>query len=396
MPHPPKPDEGLLNYDPTEVEARTLRAYLEHGSIDGAAAALGCHRSNVAYAIARLRKKAAAKGYAPGHFVDGVAPGFRMGKVTVQRGPAGVERVWERQHPEAEDRLRGITDMVRSVVADVTGMSPLRDGPAHPSSSLLASYWFGDPHFGLGSSTEDGGDTTDIADSDRLTRAGVDALVSRMPATNRAIFGFIGDNTHANDSSALTPGHKNPLDVDVRGFGAAFLSAARAICYAITRGLEKHTEIDGWILPGNHDPDAAFGIAVAVSLFFENNPRVTIRLSRDYLWWTTFGRNLIAAHHGDKIKPMDLHGVLSNDCKAVWADIDFRYVFQGHIHHDTVTEYQQTRFESLRTLSKQDAWHRGKGFRSMRDTRAILYHDRFGECERHTVSAAMLEERLAA
>jgi hypothetical protein len=264
------------------------------------------------------------------------------------------------------------------------------------SASLLAVYGFGDPHFGLGSSSEDGGDDTDIADSDRLTRAGIDALVDRMTPTKRAILCFIGDNTHANDSSALTPGHKNPLDVDVRGFGAAFLSAARAVCYSISRALEKHDEIEGWVLPGNHDPDAAFGIAVAVSLFFENNPRVTVRLSRDYLWWTTFGRNLIAAHHGDKIKPMDLHGVLSNDCKAVWADIDFRYVFQGHIHHDTVTEYQQTRFESLRTLSKQDAWHRGKGFRSMRDTRAMLYHERFGEVERYTVSAAMLEDRLAA
>ena len=56
----------------------------------------------------------------------------------------------------------------------------------------------------------------------------------------------------------------------------------------------------------------------------------------------------------------------------------------------------RTRFESLRTLARQDPWHRGKGFRSMRDTRAIVYHDRFGEVERHTVAASMLEDALAA
>lgn len=392
------PPEEPSDYPPyvTPTQARYLDAVKQHGSERAAANALGVAHNAVWEAIDRVKKAAARHGHAPGHFDNGTAPGFRIGKVTIQRGPGGVERVWERQSPEHADRIRNIEEMVRHVAADLAGMSPLRPRPNAPSASLLATYWFGDPHFGLGSSSEDGGDDTNIAEADRLTRAGTDALVARMPATERAIFGFVGDNMHANDSSALTPGHKNPLDVDPRGYGAAFLSAGRAICYAVTRGLEKHTAIEVWILPGNHDPDAAFGIAVAVSMFFDNNPRVTVRLSREYLWWTTFGRNLIAAHHGDKIKPMDLHGVLSNDCRAVWADCDFRYVFQGHIHHDTVTEYQQTRFESLRTLSRQDAWHRGKGFRSMRDTRAVLYHERFGEAERYTVSAAMLELARAA
>lgn len=375
----------------TEKQWRCATAVAEHGGKRKAARALGMNYNALWQAIDGYERNAAKHGHAPGHFNDGVAAGYRMGKVTVQRGPGGVERVWERQHPVAEGLEREVKALVANYADDLKGMSPLRKGPLMASASLMAVYLFGDPHFGLGSSSEDGGDDTNIAETDRLTRAGIDALVHRMPATKRAILCFIGDNTHANDSSALTPGHKNPLDVDVRGFGAAVLSAARAIVYSLTRALEKHDELEGWILPGNHDPDAAFAIAVAVSMFFDNNPRVTIRLSREYLWWTTFGRNLIAAHHGDKVKPVDIHGILSNDCRAVWADCDFRYVFQGHIHHDTVTEYQQTRMESLRTLAKQDAWHRGKGFRSMRDTRAVLYHEMFGEVERYTVSAAMLE-----
>lgn len=385
------PDNDEVPKWATETQVRYVRALEEHGSYEKAAAALGVAKNAVWESVTRYKRAAARHGHAPGHFNDGVAAGYRMGKVTVQRGPGGVERVWERQHPQADDVRRQIEEMVAHVANDIRGMSPLRAGPETPSSSLLAVYLFGDPHFGLGSSSEDGGDDTDIDEADRLTRAGIDHLVAKAPATGRAILLFIGDNTHANDSSALTPGHKNPLDVDPRGFGAAIKSCARAICYSITRALEKHEHVEGWPLPGNHDPDAAFAVALAVSMFFENNPRVTIRLSREYLWWTTFGRNLVAAHHGDKIKPVDVHGVLSNDCRAVWGDCDFRYVFQGHIHHDTVTEYQQTRIESLRTLSKQDAWHRGKGFRSMRDTRLVVYHERFGEAERYTVSAAMLE-----
>jgi hypothetical protein len=375
----------------TDRQAEIIDAVIEHGSHRKASAALGVHNSYIDAAMAAVKAKAARAGYAPGHFSAGVAPGYAMGKVTIQRSAAGVERVWERQSPQQGDRLRDIEAMVKSAAADAQGMSRLRDGPEAPAGHLLASYWFGDPHFGLGSSAEDGGETTDIDEADRLTRAAIDNMVSRAPQTCRAILGFIGDNLHANDGSALTPGHKNPLDVDVRGYGAAFLSCTRAICYAISRALEKHDQIDVWIMPGNHDPDAAFAIAVAVSMFFDNNPRVTVRLSRDYLWWTTFGKNLIAAHHGDKIKPMELHGVLSNDCQSVWGECEYRYVFRGHIHHDTVIEYQRTRMESLRTLAKSDAWHRGQGYRSMRDTRVIIYHEQFGEACRYTVSAAMLE-----
>jgi len=384
--------DGLFEYgNPSDTERSHVEDILKHGSARAAGIALGRSKTGFSEALVRLRKRAAHNGYAEGFWKENVPAGYRLGKVTNQvRNPDGTFR-WDRLHPTAQHTQKEIEALASNAMSDVRGMSPLTPRPLIVSQSSLAAYFFGDPHFGLGSSEDDGGDNTDIDDADRLTRAGIDSLVTRMPATQRALLIFIGDNTHANDSSALTPAHRNPLDVDPRGFGAAFLSVSRAICYSVTRALEKHGEAECWILPGNHDPDAAFAIAVAVSFWFENNPRVTVKLSREYLWWTQFGKNLIAAHHGDKVKPMDMHGILSNDCKAVWGEVDYRYCFQGHIHHDTVTEYQQTRFESLRTLAKQDAWHRGKGFRSMRDTRAVVYHEKYGETERHTVSAAMLE-----
>ena len=394
MSRPMTPEEAdglMLHGHPTEAQKRYLAAVLEHGSERKAAEALGVGKTAVNGGIARLRRNAGRNGYAPGFWEDAAPEGWRVGKVTRQvRNEDGTFR-WDRLHPTPENSRKEIEALAENGLRDVRDLAPIVKTPLFVSASSLALYCFGDPHFGLASSSEDGGEDTDIDDTDRLTRAGVDSLVSRMPATQRAILLFIGDNTHANDGSALTPANKNPLDVDKRGFGAAFLSVSRAICYSVTRALEKHAEVECWILPGNHDPDAAFAVAVAVSFWFENNPRVTVPLSQEYLWWTRFGKNLIAAHHGDKVKPVDVHGILSNDCKSVWADVDYRYCFQGHIHHDTVTEYQQTRMESLRTLSKQDKWHRGKGFRSMRDTRGVVYHADYGETERHTVSAAMLE-----
>ena len=335
--------EAIEKIDPkfkdwaTERQKEVIDALNQSGGVRKAAKLLGVHHSIISRQIAAVKRRAALNGYAPGHFEAGVAPGYRMGKVTIQRSAAGVERVWERQHPN-DARLRAeLESFVTHVVDDIKGMSPVSEFPKAPAKDLLATYWFGDPHFGLGSSADDGGEESDIDETDRLTRAGIDAMVSRTPETERAILGFIGDNLHANDGSALTPQHRNPLDVDPRGFGSAFLSCSRAIAYSVSRALSKHEQVEVWVLPGNHDPDAAFAVAVAISMFFDNQPRVTVRLSRDYLWWTTFGKNLIAACHGDKIKPMEVHGVLSNDCRDVWHQVEFRYVFFGHIHHDTVT-----------------------------------------------------------
>jgi hypothetical protein len=382
-------DPELLKYA-TPLQKKYVEAVNRLGGYRAAERELDTGNDVVRRCIVTLQRYAARQGYAPNHFTSGVAPGYRMGKVTIQRSAAGVERVWERQHPTNTRIEDEITALVANIAADIKGMSPAIAPPTKTDGDFLATYWFGDPHFGLASSAQDGGENTNIEDANRLTRSAIDNLVSRTAKTDEAILCFIGDNLHANDSSALTPKHKHPLDVDPAGFGAAFLSCSRAIVYAILRALKRHQYIDVWILPGNHDADASFAVAVAVSMYFDNNPRIKVKLSREYIWGRRFGKNLIAACHGDRAKAEEMHGILSNDFRDIWHLCEFRYIFQGHIHHDTVKEYQRTRIESIRTLAKSDSFHRGNGYRSMRDTRAIVYHKDYGEFERHTINASAL------
>jgi hypothetical protein len=79
------------------------------------------------------------------------------------------------------------------------------------------------------------------------------------------------------------------------------------------------------------------------------------------------------------------------DQPEAWGQTVYRYITTGHIHHDVVKELQGVRVESLRTLAAKDTYHAMKGYRSLRDTRAAAYHREYGEFQRHTVSAAMLE-----
>lgn len=367
-----------------------LQAIDKYGSQKKAAASLGLATNAVHEQYHAARARLSKKGYAPGHFNSGVAPGFAMGKVTVQRGPAGVERVWERQHPDREGAIDALRTFVAELCEPIRGKSPLIPPPRHRMADMLVAYKFGDPHFGMASGPEAGGDEFDIDEADRLTRAGIDRLIAVTPQTEICIVEVIGDAMHANDSSALTPGHKNRLDVDKRGFGYALLRCARAWQYVIERALEHHAVVHVWFLRGNHDEDAAEAIKVALAFYFEREPRVIIDLAPAVFRYLRFGKNLLGAHHGDKVKMDALPLLMAVDRPEDWGQTKFRYITTGHIHHDVVKEVQGVRVESLRTLAPKDPYHASKGYRALRDTRAVAYHAEFGEVERYTVSAAML------
>ena len=85
-------DGLLLHGHPTEAEKLAVDVILEHGSGRSAATALGRAKSGLNGAISRLRKRAAVGGFAQGHWENGTAPGYRMGKVTYHRVDGEVER----------------------------------------------------------------------------------------------------------------------------------------------------------------------------------------------------------------------------------------------------------------------------------------------------------------
>jgi hypothetical protein len=337
-----------------------------------------------------VKKRAARAGYAPGHFQDGVAPGYAMGKVTVQRGPGGlIERTWERQSPEDADREEMLREFVAHLTKRAQGLYRPTPGPSKSLSEVLSVYCFGDPHFGLRAIASEAGEDFDLVEADRITRAAVERLASAAPSSRTALLINAGDSTHADNSTNRTRKSGNVLDVDGRHFQSVQVSA-RAWVYAAEVLLQKHQEVTVWILPGNHDDDTSFAIALAISMYFEREPRITVEVSASRFRYMRFGKVLIGANHGDGPKPKDLPLIMAMDRPEDWGATTTKYIYVGHIHHDTVIEVQGVRVETLRTLAAKDAWSAGAGHRSMRDTRVIVHHQDFGEIERHTVSAAML------
>ena len=122
MPTPPLSDELCQE----AVEAR-----LQHGTLAAAAASLGIPRQTLQ---SRLQMSA-TRGFAPGHFDNGTAPGFTMGKVTIQRNASGeIERTWERQSPDAERAREAFEQAIADLCEGARGLAPATPAPAHTDS----------------------------------------------------------------------------------------------------------------------------------------------------------------------------------------------------------------------------------------------------------------------
>jgi hypothetical protein len=370
----------------TERQQQYMDAVAEHGSARKAAVHLGVHHTAISHAL----KRAARKGQAPGHFVSGVAPGFTMGKVTVQRGPDGtVERTWERQSPEAQGLKAFLTTLEARFSAEAVLPAPIVPAPTGADSDLLAVYPLGDPHFGLYSYAAETGEDFDLDIAERLTKNAIDRLVSAAPNAAHGLLLNLGDLYHADDSRNMTPGHGNVLDVDTR-YSKVMTVGLDAMIHCTMRLLEKHEQVTVWNIPGNHDPHASFALALAMNQHFRNEPRVTVDMSPALYRYMAFGKNLIGSHHGHGAKGADLPLIMATDRAADWGATEHRVWHCGHVHHKSLKEHPGCVVETHRTLAAKDAWHAGKGYRSGRDANVITYHRTWGEVQRTRVDVGML------
>lgn len=368
-----------------------ITALREHDGDSSAAAAslnLNVHtfKSRHRTAVQRARE-----GHAPGHFVSGTAPGYLMGKVTVQRGVQGnVERTWERQSPDQARFGEQFLAFVEEASRPLLGLAPFVAPPASQDGKLLAVYPIGDHHHGMRADPDETSDAYDGKISRHRLISSVDYLVDKAPNAESALLLNLGDYYHINDSSETTPASNNKMDTDNR-FGKVFDTGAMNLIACVLRLLEKHNTVHVWNMRGNHDPDAAMALSVAMAFYFHNEPRVVVDRGTSLFKFMRFGSNLIASHHGHGAKPEALPLLMAVDRKQDWAETEYRVWHVGHFHHKSIKEHPGCDIEIHRTLAGTDAWHHGKGYRSRREMQMIVYHFETGEAWRTRFDPKMLQ-----
>lgn len=376
MPTPPLSEEKMLE---------AVEALQQHGTVSGAARAMGIPRPTLQGRLA----EAARRGIAPGHFDQGTAPGFTIGKVTIQRGPAGeVERTWERQLPDDSRREEALRAAVQAMAGEVAPCLPVVAPKAH-HDSLLTLYTFTDFHLGALCWHKEGGDDWDTAIAERTGNAAMQALVDGAPHSAEAIVNIQGDFLHSDGLQAITPTSGHVLDADSR-FGKVVEVAIRLIRQLVATALAKHSRVTLLIAEGNHDIASSLWLRKLFSALYENEPRLTVHDCELPYYAVQWGNVMLGFHHGHMRKNDQLPALFAAQYRPMWGQCEKVYLHTGHRHHGERKEHTGAEVIQHPTLAARDAYAARGGWWSERRITAYTYSKRFGEVGSNTVTPEML------
>lgn len=376
-------DDELRKYAVTRRQQETFDAVKQYGSQRKAAEATGIPSGTISKRMQALNRAAARQGYSPQHdMLHPVPEGFFTKGVSTYYNKDGVPTgQWVKSQIDQEKQFEFFKAAVESMTEELIGLAPITPAPRHCEESLMCTYVMGDPHFGMHAWWEEAGENFNLKEAERVTCAAIDRLVATAPKAKTALMLNLGDVLHADNQSNLSQsGHQ--LDVDGR-WTKVMQTCLRAMIHCVRRLLEKHEKVVVRINRGNHDGHSSFALAMMLSCFFHDEPRIQVDLSPAAAWYYRFGQVLIGSTHGDTMKGKDLPLVMATDRHKDWGETMHRYWYVGHVHHSDLKEYQGCVVEYFRTLAARDAWHAGQGYRAGRDMRLIVLHQEHGECERH-------------
>lgn len=341
--------------------------------------------------LSEARTRAARRGWAPEEGMTKPTPeGFHVKGVShyyladPETGEMVLKGQWVKTKIDEEHRVAALLDALQGVAEPLQGRSTYVEPPAHADEDLMCVYPMGDPHLGMYAWALESGEDFDLATGERNLVAAVDHLVALAPPAHRALIANLGDFFHSDNLDSRTRRSGHVLDTAGR-WQEVLEVGIRAMRRLIDRALEKHQSVHVVNEIGNHDDHTAVMLSLALSMYYENNPRVTIDTSPDHFHWVRFGENLVGITHGNGIKLAQLPGIMAHDRKVDWGQTTYRYYYTGHVHSDKLCEFPGVVVETFRTLAPRDAYAQHAGYRSGRDMKLDILHKRWGRINRHIV-----------
>ena len=264
-----------MNIDPqlydiaTPRERQFIDALKVHDSARAASKAMGLNKDAVGESMRRLQARAARLGIAPGHFEHGVAPGYLMGKVTVQRASDGaIERTWERQSPDQSQAMDALRIAVGALVETIDPMPPV-PAPNVFNADLCNLFTYSDFHLGMLAQEEEGGADWDLKIAERTLSGSFAMMLAQSPPAHTAVINIQGDMLHTDGLLPVTPAHRHILDADGR-FSRIVAVAIRSIRNLVKMALEKHPAVHLIICEGNHDEASSVWLRLMFQALYEN------------------------------------------------------------------------------------------------------------------------------
>lgn len=345
---------------------------------------LNTSKQNIHEIITRVKRKAAAKGYAPDSNLNHItAPGFDTKRVsTAYNGDGEVVLQWHIQEREKIDY-----DDMRASIEDSFSIKPckLKPIPRKTEKDLASCYMIGDHHFGMYAWGAEAWENWDVNKSYSTLVDVCNRLVSGAPSAETGYLINLGDFLHANDISARTPKSGHGLDVDGR-MGKVARLAGLLIKTLAELMLQKHKHVVILNSRGNHDPDSSLWLNEVCRAYFINHSRVRVMDNFRKFIWFEHGKNLVVTHHGDGLKWDRMHQAVVTNLSEEWGRCKHRFGWTGHLHHECSKEIGGMKFERFGVLPPSDAWHAGEGYGAVRSMSCITLHKDEGIYNRQIVT----------
>lgn len=301
-----------------------------------------------------------------------------------------VVQQWVSEKPEDVDREILWRKFAEALAAGLPKAEP-ELGPKEADADLCACYVISDHHIGMYSWKRETGADYDVHIAESLLDNAISSLVDSAPNSETALVAVLGDLLHFDSNEAVTPAHRNLLDADGRA-QKMVEAAVRLLRKIAIRVKRKHKKVRFIFEPGNHDPYSIMFLRVMFSVFFENDPDISVDTAPGNFHYFEFGANLIGTHHGHSAKMDKLPGIMSVDRHEAWGRTKHRTFWTGHVHHEQVKEFPGCTVESFGILAAPDAYAASHGYRSRRSMKAIILHREHGEVARHTVNPDMFRK----
>jgi glutaredoxin len=358
----------------THRQREYYQAYLQAGTIQGAGKILGVAHQNLYTAFEKLLRKAADRGWTENRDLTAFVPPGQVvtGLSTLTKDEDG-NTVWVKTKKEMEDQKEAFRAFVDEICAEIKPRKRSKAAKKRYDKTILPTIVIGDAHIGMRSDqeyTRDREFNADIAQKEILDA--IDYLVDCSPEAEKSLLVAVGDLMHF-DNSAKTTTRGTPQSAS-NEYEIVLRKVAKTMIHGITRMLEKHKTVYVAVAKGNHDWDSAAAIQLALECYFEKEPRVKMVDQRGAFQYLTFGSNLIAINHGDRLKPERLAAILPREQPQAWAETTHRYWLLGHFHTQAVMECDNgVIIERHATLAPGCSWHSEQGYKSASIMTCIVY-----------------------
>ena len=362
-------------------------AVTTYGSVSAACRAMGIPRTT-------FRRRLDAEGRDVTVPAESIVPdGYRVKGTSVLYDKDGNPRMsWVKTQIDPAVMARVMDDMREGFSAEMPERWEPRDRRNYATDdNLLTTYILTDYHLGMLAWGEETGADWDIKIAEALLEKYFARAISLSPSSDTAILANIGDLFHFDGMAPVTPTSGHVLDADTR-FQKLVRVAIRAVRLAVMMMLEKHNHVHIIHATGNHDMSSAAWLRECFSVFYENDPRITVETRPDPYYCYEHGSTSLFFHHGHRRKVANVDSVFAGKFRDIFGRTKYSYAHLGHLHSTEVKETPLMLVEQHRTLAAPDAYATGGGWLSGRSACAITYDKRYGETIRVIVSAEMLND----